>query len=243
MQPQPLKYPFDYSSTASPWRRVTLLCGALFGVVLIADGVLFPKPPDIAAGAEQYVEYYTANAAGVLANVYAVALAMLLFVLFLGGLRAVLQSGEREVGPLPTAVFGAGVVMATLVTVGWLVEGSIVGLAQRGVDPRLIAGLDGVAPYSLALSSLARAAVLVGSSFLLLRRQLAAGWIGWVGVVLGVLTLLGSVTALAVGPSPLFAVTLGSFMLFGLWAIALSVALLRRPVAGRSAVLEPGPAA
>ena len=237
-QPDP-QHIFDQSSGASPWRRLTLMCGTLFGVVLVVDGLLFPKPPPMDAAAEQYVAYYTANSAGVLANVYAVALAMVLFVVFLSGIRAVLQSTGPDAGPLPTALFGAGLAMATVVTLGWLIEGCIVSLAQRGVDPRLIAGLDGVAPFSLALSSLPRAAVVIGVSVLLLQGRLAAAWIGWAGLVLGLLTLAGSTTVLASGPSPLFGLTVGSFLLFGLWAIALSVALLRRPAPDAARLLQP----
>lgn len=53
-----------------------------------------------------------------------------------------------------------------------------------GGDAATIEALDGMSPLSLALSTLPRALLLVATSLVLLRSQMAPRWVGWTGLAL-----------------------------------------------------------
>jgi hypothetical protein len=111
----------------------------------------------------------------------------------------------------------------------------LLGLAAAGADPIVVRGFDGMAPVSFALASFPQALVLAGSA-VLLGRGLAPRWLGWSGLVLAALSLLA--TGTLISPAMVF-VGMGVALLFKLWILALSVALLRQARAMPTTQLRP----
>jgi hypothetical protein len=99
-------------------------------------------------------------------------------------------------------------------------------IAREGGDPATVWALDALAPFTLALSALPRAVLLIGTSALLLNTRCVPRPIGWLGLVAALLGLIGSATLIAAALFPLLA--LGS-LLFEIWVLLLSAALLRQP--------------
>ena len=112
----------------------------------------------------------------------------------------------------------------------------MLGFAAAGVDPLVTASIDGLGPLSFALGGFPQAVVAGGAAILLLRRRLVPRAIGWFGVVLAALSLVGTGTLMR---GALFPVSSLTMILFRIWMLALSVVLLRRlgaPAVGAVAV-------
>jgi uncharacterized membrane protein len=127
--------------------------------------------------------------------------------------------------------------MTTLITpLVEMIEGHLLlGLAAAGGDPVVTRNFDGMTPISFALTGFPQAVVLGGTALLLLRQRMAPRWIGWFGLVLTLVSLLSTGTLIV--PSLFFVGTL-SAILFKVWMIILSIALLRTSQAARQPVLQ-----
>ncbi|MBI1877399.1 MAG: hypothetical protein HYR94_04070, partial [Chloroflexi bacterium] len=99
------------------------------------------------------------------------------------------------------------------------------GAAAAGADPLVVRSFDGLGPLAFALSGFPQAVVLGGTAALILSRQLTARWIGWLGLVLAVFSLIATGT---LEIQALFPVTALAMLLFRVWILALSIALLLR---------------
>lgn len=218
----------------SRWERMTLASGIVAAALFIAATMVFigfivPGMPPIDASAEEFASF-VAESSGTVPSLlfsYLNAAQVAFVVLFFGGLFGVLRRAEGGSGSLATAVFAAGLAIAIITPLATMIETHLLdGFALAGVDPAATKAVDGIAPLSLALSCFPQTLVLGGTAALLLSRRFAPPWLGWVGFILGALVIVGTGT-LVVGPS-LFPITALGTLLFWLWILALSVALLQR---------------
>lgn len=101
----------------------------------------------------------------------------------------------------------------------------MLGSAAAGGDSATVAALDGLGPLSIALGGFPQALVLTGTAVLLPRQGIVPRWIGWLGRVVAVLSVVGTGTLVlgAMFPSSHLA-----SLLFRVWLLALSLVLLRR---------------
>ena len=217
----------------SRWERMTLASGIIAGTLFVAAMTIFivfvaPEMPPFDAPPEEFAAFMLEQSRGVTYALipYLGAAQMTFALLFFGGLSGVLRRAEGG-GSLAAAVFAAGLAVAVVSPVVNMIETHLLfGFARGGVDPAAIQAVDGLFPVSLALSSFPQAVVLGGTATLLLNRRFAPRWLGWAGLVLGGLVLVGTGTMVA-GPS-LFPITALGTLLFWFWVLALSIALLRR---------------
>lgn len=141
---------------------------------------------------------------------------------FVGAVRAHLMRADRS-GILATAAVGAGTLLAVLWPLGGLLHDVALDIANAGTDPRILAGWDSVAPYSLAFSVLPRV-FFIGAIVIGLRMSGTAAWLQRIGIVLIPVSLVGSATLVSGAVFPLLAVsTLG----YELWVGALAWHWLR----------------
>jgi len=207
--------------------------GIVAGSFFIASMALFiglvaPHMPPLEAPAAVRAAFYAEQAAN---PVYAWSRLLIMaqlapLALLFGGLYAVLRRAEGGSGALAGAVFAAGMFSTLLAPVAELVEGHLLlGLAAAGADPLVAVGFDGMTPVALGISGIPQLVVLAGCG-LLLGGGLLPRWIAWFGYLVAALGLL-SAAVIAV-PQLVFVGLLGA-ILFKVWLIALSVALLRRP--------------
>lgn len=217
------------SSDPSPWERYALASGIAFALLqLLMMGVfgLFILPnlgavdAPVAERAAAYVQFGDRLRLG---N-YLLTLPTVFFLLFLGGLHAVLRRAEGGSGAFAMASVLSGAAMAMLWPLAGVISDIGIDIARAGGDPATVSSLDAIAPYSLALSALPRTVLLVAGSAVLLQSGIVPRWLGWAGLTVGGLSLVGTAT-LATGA--LFPVLALSTLLFELWLIALCVVLLR----------------
>lgn len=232
----------------SRWERISLASGIVAAALFIAATAIFtgfiaPGMPPIDAPPEEFASFVADPSQAVPGALYLyLSAAQIAFVvLFFGGLFGVLRRAEGGSGSLAAAVFAAGLAIALITPLATMIEDHLLSeFAENGVDPAATQAVDGIAPLSLALSGFPQAVVLGGTAALLLSRRFAPRWLGWVGLALGVLVLIGTGT-LVVGPS-LFPITALGTLLFWVWILALSVALLRSPRTASQSVPQVEPA-
>jgi hypothetical protein len=141
---------------------------------------------------------------------------------FLGAVRARLRRVDPS-GALATVAVAAGTLLALIWPFAGVLHDVALDTAQAGTDLRVLGGWDAVAPYSLAFSALPRL-FLVGALVLGLRATGTAPWLQRAGVVILVLSMVGSATLLAGALFPLLAL---STLAYELWIGALAWHWLR----------------
>src|SRR5581483_9364122 len=100
------------------WERLGSAAGIGFVVAMIVSVFMAPTPPHIDASTATILDYVTDHRSALLASAIVGALAGLLFLVFLGHLRHVLQRAEGGGEALSPIVYGAGLttVAVALVT-------------------------------------------------------------------------------------------------------------------------------
>lgn len=237
--------PYDAYEQPSRWERPALASGIVFAVLQIAAIVfatvfLLSKLPPVGAPLNEWAQALmriptmTVNMAN-----YLLLLPVPFFVLFLGGLFAVLRRAEGGSGALAVSTLVAGIAMAMTWPFGILIAGISSSIVADGGDVATAWALDGMAPLSLALSAFPRTVLLVATSLLLLGSGLTRRWIGWLGLVLALVSFIGTAMLLV---GDLFPVLALGTLIFELWVLALSVSLVRSERAAGHVTPQAAPA-
>ncbi len=222
--------PYDAYAQPSRWERPALASGIVFAVLQIAAIVfatvfLLSKLPPVGAPltewADALMQIPTMTVS--IAN-YLLLLPVPFFLLFMGGLFGVLRRAEGGSAALSVSVLASGIAVAVTWPFGILIAGISSSIVADGGDLATAWALDGMAPFSLALSAFPRTVLLVATSLLLLDQRLAPRWLGWLGLVLALVSLIGTGMLLVGDLFPILA--LGT-LIFELWVLALSVSLVR----------------
>ncbi len=211
------------------WERLALASGILFAAVQIATvafNVVFflTTHPPMDASPQATARGFAQQETMVEIGTYLYVLQVPFWLLFLGGLFGVLRRVEGGSGALSVSVLGAGVAMVVIASMGALISALTPTIGQLGGDAATVKAIDGMTPLALALSAFPRAVLLGGTSVILLESRLAPRWIGWAGLALGLISLLSTGTLVAPVLFPFLAI---GTVLFVVWVLTLSVALLR----------------
>lgn len=223
------------SAQPAPWERLALISGIVF-VALQVSGLMYffaffvPRQPPVDAPAAQFAAFYAGNRSTITTNNYLVVLTTPFLLLFVAGLFGVMRRAEGGAGAPAAAVLGSGVASAVITSLGWTISQLGADVAAAGGDPATIRALDAMSPLSLAVGALPRTVLLSATSLVLMRSRLTPRWIGGLGLAVAMIGLIGSGTFVRATLFPFLA--LGS-LLFDVWILTLSVALLRRPRTAR----------
>lgn len=227
------------------WERRALISGVLYGVVAILGAVfamlfIFPDMASPDAPPAERVVFFIEHGERMLTGTYLLMLQVPLMLVFLGGLFARMRRAEGGSGVLSLIALGAGLVMTSMLYMGWMIAGNITTfIAEEGGNPATVSAMDALAPMSLALSAFPRAILIGAVSFLVLERGIAPRWIGVSGLVLAAIHLAGTLT-LVIGD--IFPVLALASLVYTIWIMALSVSVLRRTVPAPQTVGQPLPA-
>lgn len=174
----------------------TLAGGLVFAVAYLASlfGALdLPEGTD----SDQAVSAaFTDDGTGIIVGVYVLAVAGLAFLVFLGGLRAGLRGrdGSRWLADVSFAgglVFVA-MLFAAAASWGVLALGTALDELPEPVDPALGRTLTNLGFVLLLVFGLLGAALMIAAaSVLILRDGMLPRWVGWAGVVVAPLLVLG----------------------------------------------------
>lgn len=200
----------------------------LVAVALLAAGV-FPssKTPDTVEGGQKILDFYVDNDSEQTASAILLAYGSLFLVLFGGALRSGLRRGEHDVEGPATLAFGGGLLMA----VGPLIlAGTTMAVTQNGdaLDPIAAQAINALIDRIWIITLLVgQSVLLLASGVAILRGGALPSSLGWVAVVLGVVSAT---------PASLLA-----FLVTLLWIVVVAVLLARR--ASRPAGDQAPPAA
>lgn len=225
------------------WERRGLLAGVLFGVAQLAAVafsmlVVVPTHAPVGAPPEETAAALAAHTTLIAIGTYLFVVPMPFFLVFVGGLFAVLRRAERgetlgassSATPsggvtLSAAALAAGAAAAVAGPAGAVLSGLAGETARLGGDAAVVKQLDAITPLMMALTGLPQS-VLVGAVLVVLGgRGLLPRWLWWWGAIVALLALAGSAT---IALHALFPLVVFGMVLFPAWSLALSVVLLRR---------------
>ena len=206
--------------------RVAAVTGVLFVVVLlaglyVAPDLVYPEEQVGGVSGSFYVNYESR----LLAQAVLFGVASVLFLFFLGGLRAFLARAEGREPRLAPVVLAAGAVFTALGLFQAAVLTALVAL--RGNELGVRAEGSGWAARALfylerAIGDLALfpfAAFLAAAAVVLVRTRVLPRWLGWVGAAVGLLVGLlaaGSIVGLDIEPADQAILVLGLVWVAGL---------------------------
>lgn len=224
----------------SPAERAALASGVAYAALQIAAMLLFGAlilpaggPPDLPA-AEKAARVLAHADTYRLGN-FLMLLPVPFLIVFLGGLFAALRRAEG--GPvLGIAAVAGGALVALVWPLAAVLHDVALEAARLGADPAVLAGFDAIAPYSLALSAVPRAVLVLAVAAAVRWHGLAPRALGTLGLIVALLGLVGTATLVNAALFPVLAL---STLLFEVWMAALCLHLLRRPATRSAAPAAP----
>lgn len=212
------------------WEKLAAATGIAFAVVTGIALALVETPPDPGATPDAVAAYYTDNGDKLRLQAYVLGIGGILFLWFLGTLRAFLRSAEGENGRLSATAFGAGI--ATFAAVGTSI-GIASALAHRvaeQADPGVTSAFHDFSAMAFAGASFPMAAFFLAVALLSGRTKALPAWLGWFSWLLVPVALIAAAAVFmdtgAFAPGGMY-----GYVLFGLallWFLAAGVVLMQR---------------
>ena len=178
------------------WERLGSITGIGFVAAMIVSVFMAPTPPHIDASTSSILDYVTGHRTALLGAAVVGSLAGVLFIVFLGHLRHVLQRSEGGAEALSPIVYGAGL---TLVAVAFACQLPLTALAFAGNSPEVAAN-SGLIRLLYDLNALGMATIMIVvalfvaiTSVAMLLREMGATLLGWVGLPIAVVTAAAGV--------------------------------------------------
>jgi hypothetical protein len=209
------------------WDRITAAAGIASALLLIGQLATWANP-HYNEPLEKITDYYVKNRATALASIDIWMLGMVALLVLAAGLRSILRRADSERDVLPMLAFGGAVAMLCIGTVFNTMNGAL-GLFAGQASEREIRLLMAVDNAADNFQFLPLGIFLGAISLAMLRGRVFAHWLGWLGVVGGLLLVLGSTGVMTVDDPSMGDLGMLGLMLYLIWAVAVSVRLLRRP--------------
>jgi hypothetical protein len=207
--------PFVDSERQWAGQRWAPLVGVAAAVLLVAGvvaGALGGPEPNEGTG-DEWLSYFRDNDRQIYFSTLLFFLGVILFVAFVGQLRAALLRAEGVPGHWTAVAFGSGIATAVML-VGMVTPGIAGAFSKDALEPSAAQAL-GVVPLAFFVGSqVFAAALLAGSALVALRTGALPAWLAWASVAIAVLLLT---------PIAFLALLIG----FPLWVAVVSVLLWR----------------
>jgi hypothetical protein len=189
--------------------------GLVFVVLFFTALVLTGESGD---NGREVLQHYTSQEGKQIASVFLLAASGIAYLVFVGALRAVLATAEREPRPLSGLGFAGGVVTACLLLVTAAVLGALTDAVGNAEHPEAFYILNSMT-YPLVTFGIAASSLLaLATGILTLRSGVLPRWVGWVSLVAAPIILI------AILFIPIFG--------FLAWVAIVSVVLLMRSRSG-----------
>jgi len=219
------------------WQRLGAASGIVYVLVILGPDLIQGGPseePTMTAAEAMAQSCANLTAAQLTDAIYPIThiLGYLFFLFFLGSLWSALRRAEGGDGWLSAAAFGGGLVSLAIRLSSATVSLAAVHNSCAGIDPQLWQVLtNDVGGAALFLSFFPLAVLSVACAVIAIRFGALPRWLGWMSAVVAVALLAdgiaGTISARDVGLS---------FLLFMLWTLVTSIALMRRAGVSHSAV-------
>ncbi len=169
-------------------RRWVGLCGLLFVVLVIVAVALVSSAPDSTASAAKVFSYYNQHKGANYLSGYALELAVIVGLVFFWYLRNWLIDAGAD-ARLSTLGFAGAIVFGAAGAVGGGMK-FVMADAVNHVSPGTLQGLNVVQQdLNFILTGVGEGLFLFATSIAIIKSGAMAKWLGWLGIVLGVLSL------------------------------------------------------
>jgi hypothetical protein len=213
------------------WERVTAFAGILTMVLFVAELVTWGNP-EFTDSVARIKSIFVANQRMSFVSLELAVWSLVPLIVFAAGLKTVLRRRQGDEGVLPTVFFGSALVFASAQIPFAGISAALALGAAHASDSEItllqaaLTGLDAFRfmPFGMMVAA---------GSLAMIDTRTFARWIGWVGVASGAFTLAAMLSFFdPLGPiGKIGNAAQGGLLLFLIWAAAVSVTLLRRPVA------------
>lgn len=211
--------------------RWLFLSGLVFVVAWVIGLLLELDSPAPTASYAQLKTYYLAHQAVQVIQPYLIdGVAGLAFLVFAVALSAVLRAGEGDnatfINTSANVVFGAGIAAAS-VSLVQAALGEMLAFHAVLADPAGTLIVFGMLNVADTFKMLAIALLSATAGILILRLRALPAWLGWLGIVLSVLLVVGGLS-FPLASAALYDVLYVALPVLLVWVGALSVVMLRR---------------
>jgi hypothetical protein len=211
-------------------RNLAPLTGALFVVLtLIAFIPIGGNTPEGDDSAQKVVSFYSDHESKEMIAAVVLALAAVALIFFAATLKQRLEEAKPERGILPIVAFGAGLIAAAGFATAATLHFALADYASD-IDPNAAQALNAIdsdffLPFVMGLATM----ILATSLWQLRNRSLLPTWIGWVGIIIFIVSF-----------TPLGFIGFG---LAGIWVIVVSIMLYLSDETATAAPPAPAPTA
>lgn len=149
--------------------------------------------PDEGAAAAEFASYYDAEAGTLLAGGVVWLLGSLFFLWFLGTLRAAVHAAEGGFARLTGIVFAGGLALGLFsmaIPTPDISGASTYYVDEETLEPAAAQAMNSLGDGFFVAAEYAAAFFLVAAGIAALRTRVLPAWLGWISLVLGVLTLI-----------------------------------------------------
>jgi hypothetical protein len=169
--------------------RLLVWCGPVFAVLFLALSFISGDTPDAKSSAAKVLNYYDDNSTKIMATVFLSPLAAALLIAFAAAVRSRARS-TGQTGPGPSVLLAGAVVWSAGLLLGSMVSLAGVDAADNkqgdvGVALNVLNGASWV-PFIGGI-----AIFLIGAGLTGLGSRILPTWLGWVALVLGIVSLAG----------------------------------------------------
>jgi len=172
-----------------PWNRMAPLTGVALVVLLILSQVLLGNEPSENASAAQVVAFYDAHHGGIQVSAYLTGLAIVFELFFYSYLSDHIRRAENS-PILAIAAFGGAVLFAVGGALGAGTQFALADVPGR-LSPSAAQALNLLQQdISVFLIAAGTAGLLLASGLAILRGRQLPAWVGWLGLVLGIASLV-----------------------------------------------------
>lgn len=164
------------------------LTGAAFVAVLIVGFLVSGEPPEAKKPPQEIVDHYVDNKDSIQIGSALIGLAAVLLVFFGGSLRRALRAAEGPGHTLSAVAFAGTVIMATGAAVDGMIQFAIADRAED-VHPVAVQALQTLWDNDFLPLVVGSTLLLVGSGLSIIRHGALPKWLGWIAILLGVVSL------------------------------------------------------
>jgi len=212
-------------------------------VYIVLQGVAFavlPAQPATTAGADEVTAYFGANRDVFGVVLYITALAQVVLLWFLGGLRIFLGRLEGAGHALARVAHASGLMAASMLFATTIVSGALTVRPVSAPGRETMLAVFDMFNFGFGMSGLPLGGLLIAAGLVLLRAR-AWTWLGWLGVLAGALQLI-STLGVVVDGGPLAlggpVENISDVLMLG-WIALASVVFWRRSAWERVSALRP----
>jgi hypothetical protein len=208
------------------WERLGAATGIVFVVLTVLALFIGGQP----GAAPDMVQYFVDNRGRLLVQTFLAGLASIFFLWFLGSVWSYLRAAEGGTGRLSAVAFAGGILTMGLLMFSLVVSYALADRMAELAPPDTSRSFHALVATASDLVFSPVVAFTGASALVILRTKALPGWLGWLGIVVAVLSLSrGTAFFVESGPfSSAGVLESVAIMAFLLWLLLMSILLVRR---------------